>query len=98
MILNASIAFVKTNAAQLSSIDLVNNGVISGAVTKLKVTFPCKVRLYERSSGKLIDAVQTDNNGFYKFEGLAKGFEYTVIAFDRTKEHNAVIQDLVRAK
>lgn len=98
MILIASIVFVKTNAAQLSSKDLVNNGVISGSVTKLKVTFPCKVRLYERSSGSLIDSIQTDNNGFYKFEGLTKGFEYTVIAFDHTKEYNAAIQDLVRAK
>lgn len=72
------------------------NCAISGHVTKLAINFPCWVRLFERSVGELIDQVITDSNGYYKFENLSDGFEFTLIAHDHQRQFNAVIQDMVR--
>lgn len=70
---------------------------IAGAVTKLNIAFPCLVRIYDRRTGQLMFSNWTDNTGHYSFSGLVKDREYSIIAFDHTRQYNAVVQDMVKA-
>lgn len=75
-----------------------SNGLsIRGTIKKLGITFTCRVRLYEKLSGKLIDEVSTDQNGDYEFGHLV-AMRYFIVAHDPASQYNAVIQDMVVPK
>ena len=70
---------------------------ISGKVTKNKLPFVCRVRLFERSTGNLISEVPTDDDGNYTFNSLQQ-VKFFIVAHDPTGKFNAVIQDMVTPK
>lgn len=70
---------------------------ISGEIKQLSAPIPCRVRLFEKISGKLIADIETDENGKYRFSSLAKR-SYFIIAHHPQSQFNAVIQDNVVPK
>lgn len=75
-----------------------NKGLaINGQVKALGIAIPCRVRLFEKISGRLIADVVTDNNGFYEFNHLVKS-RFFVVAHHPASQFNAVIQDNVVPK
>lgn len=70
---------------------------IKGQVKELNISFPCRVRLFERLSGRLINEVLTDNSGNYEFNHLTANKFFTV-AHHPLNQYNAVIADLVVPK
>ena len=70
---------------------------IKGQVKELNIPFPCRVRLFERLSGRLINEVLTDNSGNYEFNHLTANKFFTV-AHHPLNQYNAVIADLVVPK
>lgn len=85
--------FLNAGAATSSK----ENFKIIGKVSKLGVKIPCRVRLYEKISGKKILEVLTNADGDYEFNNLSK-IEFFVIAHDPNSQYNAVIQDNVVPK
>jgi len=73
-------------------------GIIKGTTQKIGSTLSCLVRVYEKSSGRLIDQEYSDINGEYKFTNLKIGIKYLIMGFDPKNEFNAVIQDNVVPK
>lgn len=69
-------------------------GVIKGRVSELSVSIPCRVRLFEKSSGKLIADIATDESGNYEFDHLNE-IKCFIVAHHPTSKFNAVIQDNV---
>lgn len=70
---------------------------IKGQVKQKNVPLECRVKLYEKSSGRLIEEKATDENGFYEFNHLTKT-KFYVVAHHPAGEFNAVIQDNVVPK
>ena len=70
---------------------------ISGSVKELNIPFPCRVRLFERLSGRLINEVLTDNSGNYEFNHLTAN-KFFIVAHHPLNQYNAVIADLVVPK
>ncbi len=70
---------------------------IKGRVSELSVSLPCRVRLFEKNSGKLIADVATDSTGNYEFDHLNK-IKFFIVAHHPTSQFNAVIQDNVVPK
>lgn len=70
---------------------------IKGGVTKQNVRIPCKVRLYDKQSGRLIKEVITDDQGNYEFTQISK-MVFFIVAHDPASQFNAVIQDNVVPK
>lgn len=95
MLLNLSIHTSKSNV--YDRIYDANGFLIKGQIKELNIPFPCRVRLYERISGRLIKEVLTDNLGNYKFDFLAKS-TYFIVAHHPSNQYNAVIADLVVPK
>ncbi|QYA56412.1 carboxypeptidase regulatory-like domain-containing protein [Acinetobacter johnsonii] len=95
MRLNAS---VKVNPQSNETLyDFTNQRAIKGSVSKKNIRIPCIVRLYEKSSGRLVKEVIADKNGNYTFNQLVK-IKYFIVAFDPSSQFNAVIQDNVVPK
>ena len=76
---------------------LQGKGSIFGIVKKVGVSIPCRVRLYEKSTGLKIDEVLTDDLGRYEFWGLQQ-IKFFLVAHDPKSQYNAVIQDNVVPK
>ena len=76
---------------------LLNGLEIKGQVKELGSNIPCRVRLFERQTGRLINEVVTDNSGNYEFDHLAMG-TFFIIAHHPASQYNAVIQDNVVPK
>ena len=74
-----------------------NHFFINGVVEKMGIQIPCRVRLYEKLSGRLIEDVLTDLDGNYKFTGLSRT-AFFIVAHDPATQYNAVIQDNVVPK
>jgi len=91
--LNLNPVFLNSGTATSSK----ENFKIIGKVSKLGVKIPCRVRLYEKNSGKKISEVLTDVDGNYTFNNLSK-IIFFVIAHDPASQFNAVIQDNVVPK
>ena len=74
--------------------DSINNGdySIKGQVKELGNNIPCRVRLFEKSTGRLIADVATDEVGNYKFLNLIKT-KFFIVAHHPQNQYNAVIQD-----
>lgn len=79
--------------------DLIENGEysIKGQVKELGNNIPCRVRLFEKSTGRLIVDVATDKFGNYKFLNLIKA-RFFIVAHHPASQFNAVIQDNVVPK
>ena len=71
--------------------------MIKGQVKELGNNIPCRVRLFEKSTGRLIADVATDEVGNYEFLNLIKT-KFFVVAHHPTSQFNAVIQDNVVPK
>lgn len=91
--LNLNPIFLNSGTATSSK----ENFKIIGKVSELGVKIPCRVRLYEKISGKKILEVLTNADGDYEFNNLSK-IEFFVIAHDPASKFNAVIQDNVVPK
>lgn len=79
--------------------DLIENGSysIKGQVKELGNNIPCRVRLFEKSTGRLIADIVTDALGNYAFNHLAK-VKFFIVAHHPQQQYNAVIQDNVVPK
>lgn len=67
---------------------------IKGQVKEVGVPIPCRVRLFEKLSGRLIADKLTDNAGLYEFDHLTKT-KFFIVAHHPLNQYNAVIQDNV---
>lgn len=70
---------------------------IKGQVKQKNIPLECRVKLYEKFSGRLIEERATDPNGFYEFDHLTRT-KFYVVAHHPAGEFNAVIQDNVEPK
>lgn len=70
---------------------------IKGQVREVGIPIPCRVRLFEKLSGRLIADVLTDENGFYEFDHLIRT-KFFIVAHHPLSQYNAVIQDNVVPK
>ncbi len=76
---------------------LYGNLSIKGQVKEKNIPIPCRVRLFEKLSGRLVFDVETDENGFYVFNHLNKT-RFFLVAHHPRLQFNAVIQDNVVPK
>lgn len=96
MLLNLNIKTTRNNL--IDAIVTTTHGLsIKGVVSEKNAQIPCRVRLFEKLSGRLIVDQATDQNGNYKFDGLAKTV-FFVVAHHPASQYNAVIQDNVVPK
>ncbi|RSE25148.1 carboxypeptidase regulatory-like domain-containing protein [Acinetobacter johnsonii] len=70
---------------------------IKGTVKQKNIPIPCRVRLFEKLSGRLIADVLTDNTGYYAFDHLTQA-KFFLVAHHPQNQFNAVIQDNVVPK
>ena len=70
---------------------------IKGSVKEQNIPFPCRLRLFERISGRLISEVMTDQGGNYVFNHLTAN-KFFIVAHHPSNTYNAVIQDNVVPK
>lgn len=70
-------------------------GVISGTVTIENIPGARQVRLFDKKTGMLIDETFSAANGYYEFRGVDSKREYFVVAHDRLRVYNGVIQDML---
>ena len=70
---------------------------IKGQITEKDAPIPCRVRLYEKLSGRLLMEKVTDDLGNYEFDHLTNT-RYFLIAHHPELKYNAVIQDNVVPK
>lgn len=70
---------------------------IIGTVTEKKVPIPCRVRLFEKLSGRLIAETVTDAQGNYEFDHLT-AVKFFLVVHHPASTFNAVIQDNVVPK
>lgn len=77
----------------------VTNGIgasIRGDTLLLGEVFAyCKVRIYEKSSGRFIQQVTSDKNGKFKVIGLIKDFRYSVVCVPINGENSKIFDDVV---
>jgi hypothetical protein len=73
------------------------DGLIAGVVKVLSTPVKRRVRLYETSTGILIQEIWAGNDGAYSFPGMKKGVQYTVTSLDYTSTYNDVIAARVTA-
>lgn len=78
-------------------------GQIKGLTTEKEnngtVVFPnAQICLFKKSTRQLLWETTSKANGSYSFRNVAVGLECFVVAFDPSREYNAVIQDAVVAK
>ncbi len=82
--------------AQCPNTDLIltsNKGLsIKGKVSEKNTPIPCRVRLFEKISGRLVAESQTDHSGNYEFDHLTKT-NFFIVAHHPKNQYNAVIQD-----
>lgn len=92
---------LKVVSATNNSLDIILNNIkglsIIGIVTEKKLPIPCRVRLYEKLSGRLIAETVTDAQGNYKFDHLT-AVKCFLVAHHPASLYNAVIQDNVVPK
>ncbi|WP_151706662.1 carboxypeptidase regulatory-like domain-containing protein [Acinetobacter sp. TUM15064] len=70
---------------------------IIGSVSQKNTPIPCRVRLFEKLSGRLIADAQTDSGGNYEFNHLSET-KFFIVAHHPQNQYNAVIQDNVVPK
>lgn len=70
---------------------------IQGVIFLQGVNIECRVRLFEKQTGRLIYDVKSDKNGRYKFTKLPFS-NFFIVAHHPKSQYNAVIQDNVVPK
>lgn len=70
---------------------------IKGRVKEVGATIPCRLRLFEKISGRMVADTVTDMNGFYEFDHLTR-IKFFIVAHHPSAQFNAVIQDNVVPK
>ena len=70
---------------------------IKGQVKEVGAPIPCRVRLFEKLSGRLVFDVETDENGFYVFNNLNQVLFYA-ITHHPLNQFNALIFDNLMPK
>ena len=70
---------------------------IKGTVNQKNIPIPCRVRLFEKVSGRLIADKLTDIYGNYEFDHLTQA-KFFLVAHHPQNQFNAVIQDNVVPK
>ena len=92
---------LKIKTAIIASSDLIMTNdlglSIKGQVQKLNTPIPCRVRLFERMTGRLIFDTVTDQFGNYEFNHLTAN-KFFIVAHHPENQFNAVIQDNVVPK
>lgn len=89
---------IKNICAESDAIYTNTNGLsIKGQVKQLNVPFPCRVRLFEKLTGRILFDKETDQYGNYEFSHLTLS-KYFIIAHHPSSQFNAVIQDNVVPK
>ncbi|MCL6234013.1 carboxypeptidase regulatory-like domain-containing protein [Acinetobacter sp. ANC 5579] len=78
-------------------IEFSNGLKISGKVLEKNIQIPCRVRLFEKLSGRLIEDKVTDHHGNYEFNQLTAS-KFFIVAHHPMSQFNAVIQDNVVPK
>lgn len=76
---------------------LYGNLSIKGQVKEKNIPIPCRVRLFEKLSGRLVFDVETDENGFYVFNNLNQVLFYA-ITHHPLNQFNALIFDNLMPK
>lgn len=66
-------------------------------VKEESIPIPCRIRLFEKSTGRLVKDKVTDNNGFVSFTHLSL-VKYFAIAHHPTSGFNALIFDNLMPK
>lgn len=69
--------------------------LIQGKTLKQGVPISCRVRVYNRSTGELLNETTSKSNGNYVLLGVRNGSNY-IIALDPKREYNIVAQDNVK--
>lgn len=88
---------VKSHISKRVKFTSVGSKSIRGKVKKTGVAIPCRVRLYEKSTGQKLAEVATDAEGNYEFSKI-DSVKFFVVAHDPASQFNAVIQDNVVPK
>ncbi|WP_441374323.1 carboxypeptidase regulatory-like domain-containing protein [Acinetobacter lwoffii] len=70
---------------------------IKGRVEEENTPIPCRLRLFEKLSGRMVFETVTDQSGFYEFDHLTKT-KFFIVAHHPASQFNAVIQDNVEPK
>lgn len=95
LLISTEILVAPTGLAR--SVEYGRSGIIKGTVFKQGIQIPCRVRLYEKSSGLKVSETLTDASGRYYFANLEK-IRFFLVAHDPVSQFNAVIQDNVVPK
>ena len=96
MLLNLNVISAVNNTNDLT-VTNIKGLSIKGVVTEKKVPIPCRVRLFEKLSGRLIAETATDAQGNYEFDHLT-AVKFFLVAHHPASLYNAVIQDNVVPK
>lgn len=84
--------------ANVDSVLTSDNGLsIKGQIKEKNVPIPCRVRLFERQSGRLVFETVADSAGNYTFNHLSLT-SFFVVAHHPKNQFNAVIADRVVPK
>ena len=70
---------------------------IKGVMKQVNIPIPCRVRLFEKLTGRILFDKETDQHGNYEFNHLAP-IAYFIVAHHPASQFNAVIQDNVVPK
>jgi len=70
---------------------------IKGKVSEKSTPIPCRIRLFEKLSGRLVADIETDHSGNYEFNHLTQT-SFFIVAHHPKNQYNAVIQDNVVPK
>lgn len=89
--------YAATNASRAQYRTYSEGFSIVGVVSEKNVEIPCRVRLFEKLSGRLVADIQTDHSGNYKFDQLTQT-KFFIVAHHPKNQFNAVIQDNVVPK
>lgn len=96
MLLNLKVKAAITAGADLILTSDVNLS-IKGQVKEKNIPIPCRVRLFERISGRLVFDTVSDGVGNYSFDHLTAN-KFFIVAHHPLNQYNAVIADLVVPK
>ena len=94
-----AIISTKSKSIRNPNVDPILSGDLSikGVVKEVNSPTPCRVRLFEKNTGRLIEDVATDEVGNYEFLNLIKT-KFFIVAHHPLNQYNAVIQDNVVPK
>ncbi|MDM1247928.1 carboxypeptidase regulatory-like domain-containing protein [Acinetobacter sp. R933-2] len=96
MLLNLKVISAVNNSIEVILVNTKGLAII-GTVTEKKVPIPCRVRLFEKNTGRLIAETLTDAQGNYEFDHLT-AVKFFLVAHHPASTYNAIIQDNVVPK